>query len=57
MSQPANLQMRDCDVCVDCDNRVALTCRRHDIPIHWNLMRYGCGDYWPRDNIGGESDE
>lgn len=45
MSHPANLQLRDCDVCVDCDNRVAFTCRRHDIPIHWNLMRYGCGDY------------
>lgn len=49
MSKPADLQMRDCDVCVDCDNRVALTCRRYDTPIHWNLMRYGCGDFWPRD--------
>ena len=52
MSKPSDLQMRECNVCVQCDYRVAMMCRRHDVPIRWSILRYGCGDFWPRDNMG-----
>lgn len=49
MSRPNDLQLRQWNVCLECSNRVGLSCRRRNTPIKWNINRYGCGDYTRRD--------
>ena len=54
MSKPADLQMRQYHVCLECSNRVGTTCRRRDSVIRWSITRYGCGGFEPRNYQGVE---
>ena len=54
MSKPADLQMREYNVCMECMNRVGSVCRRRQSPIRWSFTRYGCGEFRPRDYLGVE---